>query len=43
MKKKYVTPEIEIIDFENKDIITASRMTWDGNNDEDTGDYGELH
>ena len=43
MKKKYVTPEIKIIDFENKDIITASKMQWDSGNDVDNGDYGELH
>ena len=24
MKKKYVTPEMEITEFENEDVITAS-------------------
>lgn len=43
MKRKYITPEIQIIDFENKDIITESKMQWDGNNDTDNEGYGDLH
>jgi hypothetical protein len=32
MKKDYVSPEIEIIEFEVEDIITASSPTGTGDN-----------
>ena len=33
MKKQYVAPDFEIIEFEIADIITHSIATGDGNND----------
>ena len=33
MKEKYMAPEMEIVEFENEDIITASG---EGNSEDDT-------
>lgn len=43
MKKKYVSPEIEIIEFEVEDVITASGLatgTGDNKISPDDGWYG---
>lgn len=35
MKEKYITPEAEVICFENEDVITTSSPIEDGINDGD--------
>ena len=45
MKRKYITPDIEIIEFELNDIITHSMAMGDdesGNNDTSFDDFGDI-
>ncbi len=41
-KIKYETPDMEIIEFENEDIITASGMNDLGSSFGDEGTWGEF-
>lgn len=41
-KIKYETPDMEIIEFENEDIITASGMTDVGPSDGDMGNWSDF-
>ena len=38
-KKKFLVPEVEIVDFSKEDIITASALAYDENNA--TADWDE--
>ena len=41
MKDKYTAPEMEIIDFDSEDVITASLT--DGGTGGDMGGLGDIH
>ena len=42
MKEKYTAPEMEIIGFDNEDVITTSGFT-DGGTGNDFGGLGDIH
>ena len=42
MKDKYTAPEVEIIGFDNEDVITASELTDNGTSG-DFGGIGDIH
>lgn len=45
MKRKYVVPDIEVVEFELNDIITHSMAMGDdenGNNDTSFDDFGDI-
>lgn len=39
MKSSYETPEVDIIELEDRDVIVASGGFIDGSGDSGTGDY----
>jgi hypothetical protein len=42
MKEAYLTPEIEIIEFDNEDVITTSSVNNGGNMPDDGLDWSPL-